>query len=215
MIKLYGLPVSNYYNVVKLAMLEKGVDFEEVRQSPSQDETYLAVSPMGRMPAVVTPQGALCETLAILEYLEKAYPQPPLYPSDPFLAARAMQVHCFVNNYLDAVIRPHITSAFFGAPRDEDAIAQMNSKLAQGCSGLARIVDFAPFVVGEQMTHADLAVVNTVVLASSVPRKLEQPDPVMEIPGLSEYLARMEQNPNLQRVRADAAASLKALLGQA
>ncbi|MCA9779109.1 MAG: glutathione S-transferase family protein, partial [Candidatus Eremiobacteraeota bacterium] len=68
MIKLYGLPVSNYYNVVKLAMLEKGVPFEEVLQRPNQDPSYLAISPLGKMPCVVTPEGPVAETLAILEY---------------------------------------------------------------------------------------------------------------------------------------------------
>ena len=74
-IKLYGLPVSNYYNVLKLAMLEKGLAFEEVMQRPTQDASFLAISPLGKMPCIVTDDGSISETLAILEYLEAHYPE--------------------------------------------------------------------------------------------------------------------------------------------
>lgn len=214
MIKLYGLALSNYYNVIKLAMLEKGVDFVEVRQTPTQDEAYTEISVMGRMPAVITPEGPLCETLAILDYLERAHPEPALFPSSPYQAGRAMQVHCLINNDLDRVVRPHITTAFFGAPRDEDGIQALNRKLERGCKALARVVEFSPYAVGEKLTHADLAVVNTAVLASRVAQKLGQPDPVMEVPGMTEYLERMEQRPHLQTVRADSIASLNSFLNR-
>ena len=48
MIKLYGFAVSNYYNMVKLALLEKKLPFEEVSAMASQEASYKAKSPMGR-----------------------------------------------------------------------------------------------------------------------------------------------------------------------
>lgn len=213
MIKLYGLPVSNYYNVVKLAMLEKGVPFEEVLQRPNQDPSYLAISPLGKMPCVVTPEGPVAETLAILEYLEAKSPEVALYPSEPMERARAMQVHCMINTTLDSAIRPLITQAFFGAPRNEYQIQEMNASLAKACAGLARVTDFAAFAAGESFSHADLAAINTMILASSVPAKLGQPDPVMELPGFKAYLQRMEQREHVKTIRADQMESLKALTG--
>ncbi|MGR8947427.1 MAG: glutathione S-transferase N-terminal domain-containing protein, partial [Gammaproteobacteria bacterium] len=62
MIKLYGFPVSNYYNMVKFAMLEKGVDFEEVSVMPSQEAEYLAKSPMGKVPCIETSDGFISES---------------------------------------------------------------------------------------------------------------------------------------------------------
>ena len=41
MIKLYGFAVSNYYNMVKMALIEKGMEFEEVTVRPSQESEYL------------------------------------------------------------------------------------------------------------------------------------------------------------------------------
>lgn len=49
MIKLYGMPLSNYYNTIKLCLLEKGIDFEEVANPPNQESDYLSKSPMGKV----------------------------------------------------------------------------------------------------------------------------------------------------------------------
>ncbi len=50
MLKLGGFAISNYYNKVKVALLEKGVAFEEVNCRPSQEPDYLERSPMGKVP---------------------------------------------------------------------------------------------------------------------------------------------------------------------
>ena len=52
MIKLYGLKMSNYYSLTKALLIEKSVEFEEVKRPPSQEEDFLAMSPMGKMPAI-------------------------------------------------------------------------------------------------------------------------------------------------------------------
>lgn len=69
-------------------------------------------------------------------------------------------------------------------------------------------------VIKLAMLEKDLAMVNTAVLASRVAQKLGQPDPVMEIPGMTEYLERMEQRPHLKTVRADSIASLNSFLNR-
>ena len=50
MIKLYGVTISNYYNTAKLALVGKGLAFEEVSMMPSQEPDVLAASPMGKVP---------------------------------------------------------------------------------------------------------------------------------------------------------------------
>ena len=52
MIKLYGLRMSNYYSLTKALLIEKALDFEEVKKAPSQKEDFLMLSPMGKMPAI-------------------------------------------------------------------------------------------------------------------------------------------------------------------
>ena len=88
MITLYGFPASNYYNKVKLALLEKNIPFTEVAAHPMKlDADVLAASPLGKIPFIRTLQGTLCESQAIVDYLEAAHPTPALLPTDPFTAA--------------------------------------------------------------------------------------------------------------------------------
>ena len=68
MITLCGITISNYYNKVKLALLEKGVPFsEEVCKTGSRDEAVLACSPLGKVPFIRTERGSLCESEAFTE----------------------------------------------------------------------------------------------------------------------------------------------------
>jgi glutathione S-transferase len=59
MLRLHGAPISNYYNMVKSTLLEKGVEFEEVMAPPSQEPGYLNRSPMGKIPCIETERGFL------------------------------------------------------------------------------------------------------------------------------------------------------------
>ena len=68
MLKLYGFSVSNYYNMVKLALLEKGLPFEEVTFYPAQTAESLAISPRGKVPVLGVDGGYINETAIILEY---------------------------------------------------------------------------------------------------------------------------------------------------
>ena len=70
MITLCGMAISNYYNVVKMALLEKGAPFnEELVKTLSTDEAVLSASPLAKIPFIRTPQGTMCESHAILTYI--------------------------------------------------------------------------------------------------------------------------------------------------
>ena len=88
MLKLHGSAISPNYNKVKLALLEKGIEFEEIPQRPSQDESYLVNSPMGKIPCMEVDGKFFAESTAMLEYLEDAYPTAPLLPKDAFERAK-------------------------------------------------------------------------------------------------------------------------------
>ena len=88
MLTLCGFAASNYYNKVKIALLEKGVDFTE--QLAWVGEVDRQASPLGKVPYLITDQGGLCESSVMLEYIEQRYPQNPLLPSDPFAAANVL-----------------------------------------------------------------------------------------------------------------------------
>ena len=91
MLKLCGFRISNYHNKVRIALLEKGVPYEEDPScAPSQKEEFLSRSPIGKVPFLELDDGRrLAESEVIAEYLEEAYPQKPLLPKDPFERARS------------------------------------------------------------------------------------------------------------------------------
>ena len=92
MLKLHGFAVSNYYNMVKLALLEKGLPFEEVTFYPAQTAESLAISPRGKVPVLGVDAGFINETAIILEYLEQTQKGAPLLPSDPFERAQVLAI---------------------------------------------------------------------------------------------------------------------------
>ena len=105
MYKLYGFPISNYYNMVKLALLEKGLEFEEVMTRPNQEATYLAKSPMGKIPCLEVGEGPISETNVILDYLEDISGGTPLHPADPFQKAKVRELMKSTELYLELVAR--------------------------------------------------------------------------------------------------------------
>jgi len=117
MLKLCGFSASNYYSKVKLALLEKGIPFEE--SLCWLGETDLDSTPLGKVPYLQTPQGALCESAVIVEYLEDAYPSKPLLPSDPFARAKVREINTFLELHLELEARKLYPQAFFGGQVSE------------------------------------------------------------------------------------------------
>lgn len=158
MLTLCGFPVSNYYNKVKLALLEKNLPFnEEDVRLPITDDALLAASPLGKIPFIRTPEGDLCESQAILEYIEAAHPQPPLLPADAFAAARVRELIIFIDLHLELVARELYGHAFFGSPASESTQARVRQQLVRNIAGFKRLVKFSPYAAGDMFTQADCA----------------------------------------------------------
>lgn len=211
--KLHGLQISNYYNVIKLGLLEKGLEFEEVQAKPHQEEPFLSMSPMGKIPVLEDQGYHISETMAILRYLDLKYPAKPLYPSDPLLAARAQQVHSIADLYVDTPARTLLRAAFFGGEATPEAIAEVSGKLARAARALEKLMTFKPFAVGSDLSHADLAAVTTLPLATQIMTRLGEPDPFANVEGLAAYDEMMATRPTLQKVRADRMIAIAAVMG--
>ena len=85
-------------NKVKLALLEKGVPFQESEVWTSEVDTR--ASPLGKVPYLLTPSGALCESTVMLDYIEQQYPAHPLVPADPFQAAKVRELATYIDLHL-------------------------------------------------------------------------------------------------------------------
>ncbi len=156
MIVLCGFPLSNYYNKVKLVLLEKGVPFTEERvPTGSRDEGVLSASPLGKVPFIRTQQGTLCESQVIVDWLEAAYPQPALVPADPFAAAKVRELVTFIELHLELVARELYGQAFFGGTASEATQQRVRKTLDRHIPAFKRLAKFAPHVAGDTFTLAD------------------------------------------------------------
>ena len=108
MLKLYGFPVSNYTNMVELALLEKGLPYEYVLTFPDQTPEFLAKSPRGKVPALGTPKGFISETNVILDYLEDSGEGKPLLPADPYARATVRALMKEIELYIELPARSKI-----------------------------------------------------------------------------------------------------------
>jgi glutathione S-transferase len=158
MFVLCGFSLSNYYNKVKLALLEKGVAFtEELVPSGKESELVLEASPLGKVPFIRTEHGTLCESQVIMDYIEERYPAPALMPADPWQAAKVRELTTFVDLHLELVARELYPKAFFGGELSEGNIERLRKLLTKNIAGFKRLAKFAPFVAGDTFTQADCA----------------------------------------------------------
>lgn len=213
MLKLHGLPISNFYCIAKQALLEKDIAFEEVFAVPSQEPAFLAISPMGKVPALETPAGVLTETSVILDYLEELRPQPALYPADPFRRARARQLIKMIELYVEAPAHSLVAAVFGG----EVSAAQRDSArplMQRGLAALRRLAAFSPWLAGDEFSHADIFGYHAFTLSALVAGQVFDWDLTAEVPGLGEWMARMGERPITRRVAEESQAALAAYLQQ-
>lgn len=166
-----GLILHNYFRSstsvrVRAALNLKGLGFDYVPLSLLKGEQasvdHLALNPSGLVPTLVTPQGALPQSLAIIEWLDEVHPEPPLLPADPWGRARvrslahivALDIHP-VNNLR---ILKHLETEF---DADTDAKAVWFRKWAEAGmraleTRLAEESETGAFCHGDTVGLADL-----------------------------------------------------------
>jgi len=210
MIKLHGFAASNYYNVPKLALLEKGIRFEEVVSyigaGPNYNPEYLDRSPLGKVPALEVPEGFISESRAILAYIESAYPQHPLLPESPYDLAKVQELSQFIEIYFELVARRLIPNLLSGQPPKPSVLEKVEADLTKAALALAKLSSFDKFAYGDKFTLADIAAILHLPIVRIVGTTFLGHDPLANIPGLNDYCARMEARPQVIKIRADAAA---------
>ena len=201
-ITLCGFAASNYYNKVKLALLEKEIQFTEELAIPSQEPAFVEDSPRGKVPFVRIGAATLCESQAIVEYLEDAYPAIPLYPADPLQRARCRELIHILELHVELVARRLYPAALFGLPLDEKLKDQVAEDLKSGIAALKQRVRFAPFIAGDRPSYADAAAAFHLPLVALALKQIYGEDRLAAIPGIPDYLALMYARPHVAAVEA-------------
>jgi len=211
-LKLCGFSASNYYNKIKLQLLEKDVPFvEELVWTGHTDALLVDRSPMGKVPFLDTPHGPISESCACAEYIEAAYPQKPLLPADPYAAAKVREIVIYSELHLELVARNLYPEAFFGGKVTDEVKERTHKLLVKGVHGFAKLARFSPYVAGAEFTLADCAAVAHLPLVSSASKIIYGEDVLAALP-VRDYLKMMGARPHMQTVSADRKSSTEQMM---
>ena len=160
---LHGYHYSVYRRIVRLALAEKGVAYEQIEVNPFADlpEAYLALHPFGRVPTLVHDGFVLYETAAITLYVDRSFPGPALQPTAPHELARMDQIIAVVDAYgywpmVRQVFAQRVFRQHVGAPVDEGEIARGLAAAPRVLGALEALAAGGRHLVGERPSLADL-----------------------------------------------------------
>jgi glutathione S-transferase len=212
MIVLCGFGVSNYYNKLKLALLEKAVPFEEKLVYPWQRDNFRPSSPLGKIPFLETEHGGLSESQAILEYLEDAYPQTQLYPSDTFARAKCRELIQHLEFNAEWVARRLYKECFFGGTVSDETKREAHERLTVGLPAIAALASFSPYILGPFSAADCVASVHFTMIALATSKIYADDMVARHVPQAGAYMRLMETRPHVRRIAADRRRALAAFL---
>lgn len=205
MLKLHGFSFSNYHNVVKVVLLEKGLEFEEVVTYPPATEAYRAKNPTGKYPCLEIEDGLfLGESQVILNYLEEAYPAVPLLPANPLERARVRELMEVIDLYLELPARRLYPEVFSSVGKVSDEVkSTVRPLLAQGVAALKELARFAPYIAGPALTLADFSATFHFVPVVLASKAIYGENVLAAVPGVKRHRELMDRRELVQRVRAE------------
>ena len=204
MLTLHGRARSNYYNAVKAVLIEKGLEFSEVKEPVPPTAEYLGLSPMAKVPCLMTDEGPLTETTAILDYLEDTYPEVSLRPTEPYARAKFAEINKSLELYVEWVARQGY-GVLRGEETSESEAAYVAQHLAQAVEAIPTLTKFDPWVYGDSFTYADIFCYFMLVYARHSARIHADIDLLAAL-GATDWFAKIEARESMQKVLADAAA---------
>jgi glutathione S-transferase len=180
-ITLYDADRCPYCARVRIALAEKGIEYETVEVDLDDRPAWIyEKNPLGRVPVLEEDTFALAESAVIDEYLDDRYPEPPLWPADP--AERALG-RMLVFRF-DELSRP-----YYALRRGEDGAAD---RLDVALGELDALLEGRPFLSGREFGLADIAYVPWILRARD---RLDVD--LGRFSALADWLARLEVRPSI------------------
>ncbi|MFH2131861.1 MAG: glutathione S-transferase family protein [bacterium] len=210
MVKLYGHPISNYYNIVKMCLLEKGVPFEEVQIGLEKTEDLLSKSPAGKIPFLETDQGILTETDVIIEYMDVAFDGPSFFPADPFARAQVRELMKYMELYVELPARRLYGAAFQGKTVSDEEKEAVKLLLEKGFAAVKARAKFGPYLMGKELTYADFYSMHSLALATRVTKAVYGWNSLNEMPEYKTLLKKLGERESSRKVADD---QMRALSG--
>ena len=200
---VYSVPGSPFGRAVLTTLEEKGAPYRLAPLAPRalRSQENLKLHPFGRIPVLDHGDFRLYETQAILRYLDRVLPNPPLTPTNPRRAARMDQVMNINDWYLfqgvgnvivfHRVVGPRV----LGTTPDEDAIKAAMPKARTVFNELARLLGDQTYFAGDTLSLADLLLAPAIEFFTATPEWSELGAPH---PNLVAWIARMQKRPSMK-----------------
>jgi glutathione S-transferase len=217
--KLYSAPLSLFARKVEIALAEKGLAFERVMAPFTQDQGYrpklpevLAANPKGQVPVLEDDGLMLFDSTLIFEYLEDAYPVPPLYPAAP----REKALCRLTELYADEIMLVPLRALMYRSgprssdperrARDREEALRAEAVIAEHYGEIERRLGGHDFLCGSAFTVADIAMFLMVLYSL----RLAGP-PIAEHPRLAAWYRRVAARRSVAPVVEEIAAADRAL----
>lgn len=199
---IHGVPGSPYVRAALIGLEEKAADYRIERLNPmaAKGPEHLARNAFGRMPVLEHGDFMLYETQAILRYLDRVIPEPPLTPTNARAEARMNQLigitDCYVMPDISSpIVFQRAVAPQFGIPVNEERLAAALPRAKICIDEIARLLGDQPYMAGDAVTLADL------ILAAHLgftPEVDEVRAMLAPHPNLRAWLDRMNARPSLQ-----------------
>jgi glutathione S-transferase len=210
-IELYWGSGSPFAWRVMLTLEVKGLAYEskllEFSKGEHKSADYLKLNPRGKVPTLTDGGFVVYESLAIMSYLDRKYPSPPLFGASAEETGMIWQAISECESYFasagDKVVRP----LFFGKGLDKvDEIQQAAQAIRAELKTLDARLSARNWLVGEAISAADIAIFPMIKLilraaskAAAQPLKLQWLPLAQCYPHIAKWCERIEALPNYQR----------------
>ncbi len=201
---VHTIPGSPYARAVMATLEEKGAAWTLAAMSPgaSKCEPHLTRHPFGRLPVLQHADFMLYETQAILRYLDRILPEPPLTPAEPQAAARMDQLigindcYLFPNCANVIVFQRVVGPALLGTTPDVTAIAEAMPRAHLAFEQVSHMLGDQDYLTGSALSLADLMIAPQLEFFSRTP---EWHELTADRRNLLSWLERMEARPSFRK----------------
>jgi glutathione S-transferase len=198
-ITLYHDVPSSNSDRVKIALAEKGLDWEGIRVRLANKEQkateFLRLNPYGKIPVLVEDGKVLFESCIINEYLDEKYPEPPLMPQDPYLRGRGRVLVDYALNYAH---EPYWDLR--GEMRKPEA--ERNAKILEDKRRDLRVLlEYLEAALGNKAFFlGDLSLTDIAIVPRLLRAETYGALPAPNLPRLNAWLERMKQRPSVNAI---------------
>jgi glutathione S-transferase len=209
--KLYTVPLSNFGNKSVIVVYEKGADIEIVPPPGDlKSREYLAVNPLGKIPALEVNGTVIAESEVINEYLDEKFPNPPLMPKEPEARAR---VRGFTRHH-DLYLDPPMRALFFQMDpktRNADVVTKSLAEVATQLDYLEKRIG-SPWAAGPAFSLADCALAPSIWYVEKLMPAFGAKGIFGDRPKLQAWFGRVQERPSVKRALAAQAEALAAMM---